>query len=147
MDYNKLAAELVGNLRALSRAGPQRAIDDVLHGEAFILIYIQNRDGDVLPGEISAIMDVSSARVAAALNSMEKKGLITRRIDDNDRRKILVGITEKGREQAEKYQATVTGIAANVLELLGENDAKEYIRITGRLVNMAIQHNELHLLR
>ncbi|MCL2085183.1 MAG: MarR family winged helix-turn-helix transcriptional regulator, partial [Oscillospiraceae bacterium] len=82
-------------------------------------------------------MRVSSARVAAALNSLEQKGLITRQINKDDRRKILVGVTEHGKKMAEKHRQDVIGVAAKLLNLLGEHDAKEYVRITGKLAEIA----------
>ena len=137
MDYPALAAELLDNMQALHKARPQKHINESLHGGAFVLHYIATHGGDVLPGEISAEMDVSSARIAAALNNLEDKGLITRRIDLNDRRKILVGITPEGKALAEKQQQAVLEGAAKLLALLGEHDARDYVRITGRLAEIA----------
>ena len=133
MNYTQLATELLNKMQALRRAKPHKHMSEALQGEAFVLQYIAQHGKDVLPGEISAEMDVSSARIAAALNKLESKGLITRQIDLTDRRKILVSITQDGEALAAKHQETVTKEAAKMLELLGEEDAKEYIRITGKL--------------
>ena len=133
MDYPALAAELLGNMQSLRKAKAQKHIDESLHGEAFVLHYIANHDGDVLPGEIGGEMGVSSARIAVTLNGLESKGLITRHIDLSDRRKILVGITPEGKALAEKQQQAVLEGASKMLALLGEQDAKNYVRIVGRL--------------
>ena len=133
MDYVTLAAELLDKMQVLRKSKPQKHINESLHGEAFVLHFIAGHDGDVLPGEISSEMGVSSARVAAALNSLESKGMITRKIDLSDRRKILVGITPAGRALAEQQQQAVIQGASKMLALLGEQDAKAYVRITGRL--------------
>ena len=133
MDFTELAVELIGKMGVLRKARPQKHIAESLHGEAFVLGYIALKGEAVLPGEICQEMDVSTARVAATLNSLEKKGLITRQIDKNDRRKILVMVTDNGKILAKKHQQKVVSIAAKMLELLGEHDAKEYIRITGKL--------------
>jgi len=137
MDYPALAARLLDSMRALHRARPQKHINESLHGEAYVLRFIMVQNGDVLPSEISGEMGVSSARVAAALNSLESKGLITRRMAPRDRRKILVGITKEGKVQAEQQQEDVIAGAAKLLAMLGEEDAREYVRITGRLAKIA----------
>ena len=142
MDYTGLAAELLEKMQSLHKAKPHRLINEALQGGAFVLQYIALHGGDVLPGEISQEMCVSSARVAAALNGLEDKGLITRRIDRNDRRKILVGVTEEGKAYAERQNRAVTEKAAELLELLGERDAREYVRITGRLAETMKEENE-----
>jgi len=137
MDYEALAIEMLGKMQALRKTRPQKHINESLHGEAFVLHYIAQRGGNVLPGEISGEMNVSSARVAVALNSLESKGLITRQIDTSDRRKILVRITPEGKALEEKHQRIVIEGAAKLLALLGERDAVEYIRITGRLAELS----------
>ncbi|MCL1855471.1 MAG: MarR family transcriptional regulator, partial [Clostridia bacterium] len=119
MNYTGLAAELLNGMQSLHKAKSQRNMNEAMQGEAFILGYIARRDQDVLPGEISQEMGVSSARVAAALNSLEKKAWITRRIDEKDRRKILVGITPEGKEVAGEHQRNVLSAAAGMLALLG----------------------------
>jgi len=140
MDYHALAVKLLDSMQALHRARPQKHINESLHGEAFVLRFIALHGDDVLPGEISGEMGVSSARVAAALNSLESKGLITRRIDPRDRRKILVSITPDGKALARQQQQDVVAGAAKMLALLGEQDAKEYVRITGKLAEIASEN-------
>jgi len=136
MDYEKLADELLCKMQSLHRAGPQRNIDESLRGEAMILHFISRRGCGVLPGEIGQEMGVSSARVAAALNSLEVKGLITRQIDKSDRRRILVSITPEGSALEARQFLEIVGEVARMLELLGERDAKEHVRIMGRLAEI-----------
>ena len=135
MDYSALAEELLEKMQLLHKAKSQRDISDALQGEAFVLSYIARQGGGVLPGEIGHVMDVSSARIAQTLGSIEKKGWVTRRIDPGDRRKIIVKLTPEGRAEAEKHRRAVTGLAVEMLRLMGERDAAEYVRITGKLAD------------
>ena len=136
MCYAELAAEFLNKMQSLHKVKSQKNITEAFQGEAFVIDYIARHGGNVLPGEIGQEMDVSTARIATALNSLEKKGLITRQIDRHDRRKILVGITQEGKDLAKKHRQAVMGVVTKMLELLGEHDAKEYVRITGRLAEM-----------
>ena len=140
MDYTALATQFLDSMQALRKFRPQKHINEAMHGEAFVLRFILLHGGDVLPGEIGSEMGVSSARVAAALNSLEDKGLITRQIDLNDRRKILVSITPEGRALAEEQERAVVENTAKMLALLGEHDAKEHIRIMSRLAEIMSVH-------
>ncbi|MCL2020238.1 MAG: MarR family transcriptional regulator [Oscillospiraceae bacterium] len=133
MTRDKLAVELLENMQALHRTKTHIHVNEALCGEAFGLQYIAMNGGSVLPGDISSEMNVSSARVAVTLNNLEGKGLITRQIDKNDRRKVIVEITPQGKEFAEKHWKSIVGGASIFLELLGENDAKEFVRILGRM--------------
>jgi len=136
MDYEKLAEELLRNMNTLRKCMPQKQISESLRGETFALQYIAEREGYVIPSEISNEMGISSARIAAALNSLENKGFVTRQIDPSDRRRILVQLTPAGREQARKHRQLMLSAMANMLAYLGEGDAEEYIRITGKLAEM-----------
>lgn len=136
MDYSELATELLQKMFQLHKAQPQKRIAESMQGEVFMLHYIAQHEEDVLPGEISSEMDISSARVAAALNSLESKGLITRRIDPGDRRRILVRLTGEGLEVTRARHRAVIEQTAGMLGLLGECDAREYVRIMGRLADI-----------
>lgn len=137
MDYTELAKQFLHNSYQLRNHGHQKKISESMKGEMFAILYILRQGGIVLPSEISNEMNISSARVAAILNNLENKGFITRQIDKSDRRKILVDLTQKGMALAEKHNQMVVNITARMLELLGEHDARELVRIIGRLSELA----------
>jgi len=136
MDYVTLAEEFIERTQSLNKASTQKFIDKALKGESLVLQCIARHGREVLPGEIGVEINVSSARIAQTLNSMEEKGLIARRIDRDDRRRILVSLTEQGKGLAEKHQRFMIDTIAKMLGLLGERDATEYVRITGRLAEL-----------
>jgi len=137
MSYKDLASELLNSMQSLHKARPHKHINEALQGEAFVLHFIAHHDHDVMPSEISQEMDVSSARIAFALNSLARKKLITRHINIKDRRKVIVKATEKGKELADTQYDAVIAAIVNLLKLLGESDAREYIRITDKLADIA----------
>lgn len=135
MDYEKLAREFMETMHHMRGRKTQQQINDSMHGEQFVLFYISKHEGNVIPSEISNEMEISSARVAAALNSLEGKGLITRQIDVDDRRRILVNLTDAGKEQVKKHYESVMTFTTNMLKYLGEHDAEEIVRIMKRLAD------------
>jgi len=143
VDYKELAAEFMQKLHILNKARPHKRISESMHGEAFVLKYLSYQDGFVLPSEISNIMGISSARIAAALNSLERKGLITRQIDPSDRRRILVELTSEGKALAESQHQEILENTTKMFAFLGEHDAREYVRITGRLAEYVSQCKEM----
>ena len=143
MDYKELALEFMQKMYKLRQARPQKQITESMHGEHFILQFIAFHKGSVLPSEISNEMGISSARIAATLNSLERKGLIVRQIDISDRRRILVDLTSEGKALAEEHHQEAMEMLTKVLSSLGEHDAREYVRITGRLAETAPQFKEM----
>lgn len=141
MDYTELAKQFLNHTSQFRKGHHQQKIDKTMQGEAFVIMYISRRGGGVLPGEISNKMNITSARVAAALSSLENKGLITRTMDSNDRRKILVNLTTAGEELAESYEQKALENAKQMLELLGEQDALEFVRILGKLARHSAERS------
>ncbi len=141
MDYAAMADEFMRRVPVLMRTHTQQKIGEFAKGEMFILNYLAMQGREILPSELSAVMGASSARIAAALNSLEHKGKIVRRMDDADRRKILVKITQNGRAQAEEARRAIQSRLQRIFMLLGEEDTKEYLRITNRIIS--ISENEL----
>jgi len=135
VDYTELANQLIIHFNEIRKNQHQKAIDETMGGEAFALLYSWKKSGYVQPSEMSGKMSVSSARMAVILNRLEAKGLITRQIDKVDRRKILVSLTPAGKEAAGAYSKKALSGAVNMLEMLGEQDAKEFVRILGRLAD------------
>ena len=136
MDYQELAKDALQNMRALTRNMHLKTISESMQGRDFVLRYIASQADDVLPSEISQEVGTSTARVAATLNDLEGKGLIQRSIDRSDRRRILVKITPDGQKHVVIHSKEVQDTMVKMLEYLGEEDAKEYVRITGRLAEM-----------
>ena len=82
MDYAAMAEEFMRRVPVLMRTHTQQKIGEFAKGEMFILNYLAMQGREILPSELSAVMGASSARIAAALNSLEHKGKIVRRMDE-----------------------------------------------------------------
>ena len=121
-------AELLFNIRR-----KHAATESFLKGELFILNYMVHKKTAVLPSELSAAMNSSSPRIAMALRSMEQKGYIRRDLDRSDRRKVLVTITKKGLEWEQSKSSAIRSTIQTLVEELGEDDTREYIRIVSRI--------------
>lgn len=134
MDYGALAEELVRKVSGLNRTEAYRRLSTFLKGEMFVLCYLDVGNGSALPGDLREAMGVSSARVAAALGALERKGLVARSTDQNDRRRVIVSITQAGRAQVHARQQLLRDNMKYMLRELGEADAREYIRIVGRII-------------
>lgn len=136
--YTGLAKQFVCNSYRFRRHTQQKKVDETMQGEAFVLVYAKMRNGCILPSEIGNEMNISSARIAAVLNSLESKGLITRKTDPNDRRRVPVELTQKGKALGEQYYHMILGVTTRMLSALGEHDARELVRITGRLADLTL---------
>ncbi|HSM16590.1 MAG TPA: MarR family winged helix-turn-helix transcriptional regulator [Gemmatimonadales bacterium] len=64
------------------------------------LIVLQElaRHGRVPAGSLAKRVSLSAATVTGIISRLEKRGLVERREDDTDRRRVLVGVTPEGRQ-------------------------------------------------
>ena len=133
MNFEELASEFLEELFRLGRYHHSREISSSMKGEAFLLMYLWKKQGSATPGELGKAMKISSARVAAALNNLERKEMIIRKAEERDRRKIRVELTAKGEEKARQWQQIPLQMTSLLMERLGEEDAQNMLHILKRI--------------
>jgi len=115
----------------------------IMKGENFVLKVLLRSDVPISPSELSIIMNSSKGRISAILKSLEKKGEISREIDKENRRNILVTITDAGREHIIKELMSGYHIMVKSFESMGEADTKEFVKLTQKMVqNMKEAYNK-----
>ena len=98
--HRRLADELATELGSWSpreRMGAFRS----WHRGALSLVHLNvvtviEADGPLSMGRLAEALDVSVASVTGIVGRMEKRGLVERRHDEDDRRVVLVHLTEAG---------------------------------------------------
>jgi DNA-binding MarR family transcriptional regulator len=84
--------------------------------------------------EISNLLQITPAGVTHLVNPLEERGYIERLRHPNDRRVVLIGLTDKGTEAAEALIADVQEQMIGLLNHLGEEDSKTFIRLMSRAI-------------
>lgn len=136
MNYTLLAADLFTSLVKVSNAPFQKEARDFSVGEMGVLACLNFRSDGVSAGELSEYLDVSTGRVAAALNTLEKKNMIRRSRGNTDKRKVIVHITDIGRAAVLKKQQQGILCISKMLQNLGEDDAREFARIMQKIISL-----------
>lgn len=90
-------------------------------------------------GELSTLLDLSTARIAAMLNNLERKGAITRARDTADRRRVVVRLTEQGRNEVQTSLDEAVACLSEVYRRMGEADTRELLRLSDRAGAIAQQ--------
>ena len=121
------------------REMPKPQIDGITRGENLTLLFLLSNEG-VNPKGISEFSGVSTARMAKMLNNLEAKGFVRREDSQKDKRCTDVYITDSGREYITAQIAQSISLHKNTLEALGENDTKEYIRITNKILDITTKN-------
>jgi len=72
-----------------------------LTGPQLVILQEISNMGEVTAGEIARTVSLSQATLTGILERMEKRGLLSRRRSNQDKRRIMVSITESGRQVIE----------------------------------------------
>jgi DNA-binding MarR family transcriptional regulator len=114
---------------------------DIHMGELIVMKAISSHiscsDRNVYVSDIQGSLYITKPAVSQLLNALEKKGYVRRRIDEDDRRKIAVTLTSKGRETLKRTTEDIDRMLGTVIVRLGEENARELIRLFTRLADIA----------
>ncbi|MDF9867448.1 DNA-binding MarR family transcriptional regulator [Bacilli bacterium PM5-3] len=93
----------------------------------------KNPDKNAYFSDIQEFMQISKPGVSQLLRSIEKRGLIERKIDERDKRKFVMSITDEGKKLMCSKRKHLDTLMDEIIERLGEEDTKELIRLFNRL--------------
>ena len=139
MDYSQLAEKMLDIRAQLSHMPAGEALAEACEGEYYALSFLLTKGEKSCPSELKEHMGVTSARIAAMLKHLEKKGWVKRSADRSDERRVIVSLTEEGRAMiSERRREALSRITA-ALTALGEDEAHEYVRLQQKILD-SIRH-------
>jgi DNA-binding MarR family transcriptional regulator len=125
----------VGPLHVLSRVSRLARHLDLARGAAFAQHGLEGWEFDVLsalrragapyelsPGQLVAQTLVTSGTMTNRVDRLERRGLVGRSPDPNDRRGVIVSLTPTGRQVVDSAMADLLGREHAILSGLGEGD-------------------------
>jgi DNA-binding MarR family transcriptional regulator len=80
------------------------------------------------PTAISERLLVTTASVTSLLDTLERRGLVTRTPDPDDRRKVLVSLTDEGRRTVDGFLPEVVALQTALMAGLSETERRRFIR-------------------
>lgn len=90
--------------------------------------------------DLSNELQITPAGVTHQVNSLEKAGYIQRMRDPKDRRVVLIGLTEKGKNYSEKLVFKAFDRFDGLVKHLGEEDSRDFIRIMSSALDYFVEN-------
>lgn len=129
MSEENLGEELYNLLAEFLNRRINRTVQDSIRGEYGVLRYLVYVHDNVSAGVLTEQLHVVPGRMTDILKSLEGKGFIKRCRDEEDKRKVNVCITEKGRIEAKEKRNYITKEYEDLFRILGKKDTEELIRL------------------
>lgn len=130
MDNNKLKLSLVESLEKVYYMEAFSQMTEFLQGELYLLRFLViNSDEEFGPSELSEKINISRPRITNIISTLKDKKLLTTEADKEDRRRLKVKVTEKGKNFILKKQKHVLGNFDVIIDGIGEKNTLELIRI------------------
>lgn len=115
------------------RSDMQREVTRGSHGEHFIIRQLAVR-GAMTPSQIADSLRVSSGRVSTVLSALEKKGMVIREPDPDDRRVVHVRLTDAGRETARRDMEEMRSAVCWIFSQMGERRTREFVDLSREFI-------------
>ncbi|MDR1363964.1 MAG: MarR family transcriptional regulator, partial [Spirochaetaceae bacterium] len=101
-----------------------------------LLYYIKEHGGDLSGEKLRNELSVTKPAVSQMLSCLEKKGFLTREINKENRRRIVLSLTEKGTEFIEKTQRETEERLEGIIKRFGENETHSLIELINRFLSI-----------
>lgn len=117
--------QAIKEYRKISQKNISKIVSDITVDQCLVLI-ILNKKADVSQNEVAKLIFKDNASITRIIELMVKKEYLTRKINETDRRKFSLEITEKGRNTIEllspvinlNRQTALDGLSDTEIELL-----------------------------
>jgi DNA-binding MarR family transcriptional regulator len=135
IDYH-VRAVWYGIFRMYNQLGLEHDISTSL---GYVLLNIHT-EGGTPATKIAPLMGMESRSLTRMLKSMEEKGLIYKKQDENDRRSVRIFLTEEGIRRKEISRKTVRTFNEKLRAIIPQKDLDAFFRVM-TIVNQNIIKN------
>jgi DNA-binding MarR family transcriptional regulator len=111
--------KVIGKFKELSKNQP-------------MVIGIIGTKGEIMSSTIGDCIGMDKSSLSRMVDDLEKKGMVLRKTDSEDRRKVLISLTDKGL----RCYYYLHKVIIEQLELADEKDLEEYMHILEEMVKI-----------
>lgn len=118
-----LQKKIAGKFKELSKNQP-------------MVIKIIGMEGEMMPSTIGKYTGMEKSSLTRMVDDLEKKGIVYRKTDPDDRRKVLVSLTEKGLRYYNYLNKITAEMADEILKFVDEKDVEDFVQSLETMVRI-----------
>jgi len=115
--------KIIGKFKGLSKNQP-------------IVIKIIGMEDEIMPSTIGKYTGMEKSSLTRMVDDLEEKGIVFRKTDPDDRRKVLISLTEKGLKCYNYLSEITVEMADEILEFVDERDIEDYVQSLETIVRI-----------
>lgn len=101
-----------------------------------IVIKIVGIEGEIMPSTLGKYTGMEKSSLTRMVDDLEKKGIVFRKTDPEDRRKVLVSLTAKGLECYNHLSQVTTEMAEELLQFIDDDDVENFMHSLETMVEI-----------
>ncbi len=101
-----------------------------------MVIKIIGIQGEIMPSTLGEYTGMDKSSLTRMVDDLEKKGIVFRKTDPEDRRKVLVSLTEKGLNCYNDLTEITVDMADKILKFVDEKDVEDYVQSLENIVKI-----------
>ena len=121
---------------AMRKALAEAGYDDIPGNGLYLIGGLALEREDIQLGQLIKDLRVSKQAAGQLVDTLVSRGYLDRQMDKNDRRKLTVTLTERGRAAAAVQSAARQKVDLDLLECVGQEDISRTRRTLAVLANM-----------
>lgn len=135
-----IANKLMDTIRRFKKAGLHaKCTNGLTPGQIGMLHLIYHQfngaNNGISVSQLSELSQQTSSGVTQTINFLENKGLVTRTIDEEDRRIMRVNLTPLGLEQVKEHHQNLLNLSYGFIENLGREKILTFIDILEEMID------------
>jgi DNA-binding MarR family transcriptional regulator len=108
-----------------------------------MVIKIIGIEGKIMPSTIGNYTGMDKSSLTRMIDDLEKKGMVLRKNDPKDRRKVLVSLTDKGLDCYNYFNKIID----EILKFVDESDTEDYVQSLETMVKILRKLRKIGALR
>ena len=141
---SRLSVRIAHNMRVAAIV--QSVLPGLTTSQLQILSLIdESGETEVSMSEMAREMAVTMPSVTGLVDQLSRRGLVSRRHDDKDRRRVLVSLTDEGRKALADAWEAIVAVVARLLEGISEEARGSLVAAAERVhaLSLEIRHEEI----
>jgi DNA-binding MarR family transcriptional regulator len=118
---------------ALQRTSKRMEAELGVTGPQRLVIRVVARFPGMLAGQLAEVLHLHPSTLTGILKRLERRGLLSRRGDPRDRRRVLLGLTKKGRQLDIQSEGTIESAVRAALAELSDQKIRSAADVLGRI--------------